>query len=99
MHAQLLMHLNENELLPSVQSAYRQFFSTETAVLKVVSDVLTAMDRGQITLLGMFDLSAGFDTVDHAMLLKRLDVGFGIRGTALIWFASYQTGRESAGVG
>ena len=64
-HAQLLtyMYLNENELLPSVQSAYRQFFSTETAVLKVVSDVLTAMDRGQITLLGMFDLSAAFDTV------------------------------------
>ena len=46
-----LASLNENELLPSVQSAYRQFFSTETAVLKVVSDVLTAMDRGQITLL------------------------------------------------
>ena len=36
-HAQLLMYLNENEVLPSVQSAYRQFFSTETAVLKVVS--------------------------------------------------------------
>ena len=54
------------------------FFSTETAVLKVVSDVLTAMDRGQITLLGMFDLSAAFDTVDHAILLKRLDVSFGI---------------------
>ena len=93
-HAQLLMYLNENELLPSVQSAYRQFFSTETAVLKVVSDVLTAMDRGQITLLGMFDLSAAFDTVDHAILLKRLDVSFGIRGNALNWFASYLSGRS-----
>ena len=57
------MYLNENELLPSVQSAYRQFFSTETVVLKVVSDVLTTMDRGQITLSGMFDLSAAVDTV------------------------------------
>ena len=93
-HAQLLMYLNENELLPSVQSAYRQFFSTETAVLKVVSDVLTAMDRGQITLLGTFDLSAAFDTVDHAILLKRLDVSFGIRGNALNWFASYLSGRS-----
>ena len=44
----------------------------------IVSDVLTAMDRGQITLLGMFDLSAAFDTVDHAILLKRLDVSFGM---------------------
>ena len=93
-HSQLLMYLNENEFLPSVQSAYRQFFSTETAVLKVVSDVLTAMDRGQITLLGMFDLSAAFDTVDPAILLKRLDVGFGIRGNALNWFASYLSGRS-----
>ena len=88
------MYLNENELLPSVQSAYWQFFSAETAVLKVVSDVLTAMDRGQITLLGMFDLSAAFDMVDHAILLKWLDVSFGIRGNALNWFASYLSGRS-----
>ena len=78
----LSYYLNENELLPSVQSVYRQFFSTETAVLKVVPDVLAAMDRGQITLLGMFDLSAAFDTVDHVILLKRLDVSLGIRGNA-----------------
>ena len=51
-HAQLLLYLNDNELLPSVQSAYRQFFSTETAVLKVVTDILAALDRGQISLLG-----------------------------------------------
>ena len=55
---------------------------------------MTAMDRGQITLLGMFDLSAAFDTVDHAILLKRLDVSFGIRGNALNWFASYLSGRS-----
>ena len=93
-HAQLLIYLNDNELLPSVQSAYRQFFSTEIAVLKVVTDVLTAMDRGQITLLGMFDLSAVFDTVDHAILLRRLEVSFGIQGVALDWFASYLSGRS-----
>ena len=55
-HAQLLMYLYENELLPSVQSAYRQFFSTGTAGLKVVSDVLTAMDRGPITLYSSHSL-------------------------------------------
>ena len=71
-HAQLLLYLNDNDLLPSVQSAYRQFFSTETAVLRVVTDILAALDRGQISLLGMFDLSASFDTVDHSILLRRL---------------------------
>ena len=73
-HAQLLLYLNDNELLPSVQSAYRQFFLTETAVLKVVTDILAALDRGQISLLGMFDLSAAFDTVDHSILLRRLEI-------------------------
>ena len=53
-------------------------------MLKAVIDVLMAMDRGQITLLGMFDLSAAFDTVDHAILLRRLEVSFGIRGVALV---------------
>ena len=57
-------------------------------------DVLTAMERGQITLLGMFDLSAAFDTVDHAILLRRLEISFGIRGVALSWFASYLSGRS-----
>ena len=72
----------------------RQFFSTETAVLKVVSDVLMAMNEDQITHLGMFDLSAAFDTVDHAIMLKRLDVSFGIRGNALNWFVSYLSGKS-----
>ena len=93
-HAQLLLYLNDNELLPSVQSAYRQFFSTETAVLKVVTDTLAALDRGQISLLGMFDLSAAFDTVDHSILLRRMEISFGIRGAALEWFSSYLTGRS-----
>ena len=93
-HAQLLLYLNDNELLPSVQSAYRQFFSTETAVLRVVTDILAALDRGQISLLGMFDLSAAFDTVDHSILLRRLEISFGIRGSALEWFSSYLTGRS-----
>ena len=63
-------------------------------MLKAVSDVLTAMDREQITLLGIFDLSAAFDTVDHVIFLKRLDVGFGNRGNASNWLASYLTGRS-----
>ena len=42
----------------------------------------------------MFDLSAAFDTVDHSILLRRMEISFGIRGAALEWFSSYLTGRS-----
>ena len=54
--------------------------------------VITAMNEDQITHLGMFDLSAAFDTVDHTIMLKPLDVSFGIRENALNWFVSYLSG-------
>ena len=42
----------------------------------------------------MFDLTAAFDTVDNSILLRRLEISFGIRGAALEWFSSYLTGRS-----
>jgi len=66
---QLHQYLEVNRLLPRHQSAYRRHHSTETAMLRVVSDVLTAADAQQVTLLGLLDLSAAFDYVDHQLLL------------------------------
>ena len=67
--------------------------STETAVLKVLSDIFTATDQGSIGLLGLLDMSAAFDTVDHEILLLRLESSFGISGTALAWLRSFLSGR------
>ena len=92
-NGQLLHHLQLNELLPEHQSAYRRGHSTETALLKVSSDILRAADHGSVTLLGMLDLSAAFDCVDHDILLHRLFCSFGIVGTALSWIQSYLTSR------
>jgi Reverse transcriptase (RNA-dependent DNA polymerase) len=90
---QLLSILNISRLLPELQSAYRAHHSTETAVLKVLMDILRAVDTGDLAVLALFDPSAAFDTVDHATLLRRLDVSYGIRGRALTWFTSYRGGR------
>jgi hypothetical protein len=90
---QLLTHLHANQLLPPEQSAYRQHHSTETATLKIASDVFDAVDSGHITVLALLDLSAAFDTVDHDILLQRLSHTYGIGGTALRWVQSFLTGR------
>ena len=64
-------------------------FDTETAVLKIVSDALPAADHGEVTVLGLPDLSAAFDTVDHTILIDRLCTAFGIRGSVLSWINSF----------
>ena len=87
--SQLTGYLQENKLFPDHQSAYRQGHSTETALLKIFSDILDAADLGQVTLLGLLDLSAAFDTVDHDILLTRLQVSYGVKGSALAWIASF----------
>ena len=83
----------ENNLLPRHQPSFRARHSTETAVLKVMSDILAAADDGRVTLLGLLDMSAAFDTVDHHILLQRLESSFGLTGTVLSLLASFLTGR------
>ena len=92
--SQLETHLVRNELLDTLQSGYRAYHSTETAMLKISNDILTNKDHNESTGLVCIDLSAAFDLVDHSILLKRLFDYFGIRGTALAWFKSYLTGRS-----
>ena len=69
---------------PRLQSAYRPHHSTETAILKVLSDILLAIDAGNLSALVLLDLSAAFDTVDHSILLRRLEHQLG--SVALEWF-------------
>ena len=80
---QLVAYLEANNLLPRNQSAYQRHHSTETAVLKIISDENYAAEQGEVTLLGMLDMSAAFDTVDHDILLGRLQTSFSICGAAL----------------
>ena len=83
----------KNNLLQPFQSAYRSNSSTETALLKVKSDIMSALDNQQAVFLVLLDLSAAFDTIDHSILLNRMSNVFGITGSVQKWFHSYLTDR------
>ena len=78
-------HLTTNGLLEPLQSAYRQFHSTETALVKIHSDLAVALDKNKICLLILLDMSASFDTIDHGILLKCYETYFGISEKVLNW--------------
>ena len=90
----LQRHLDRIVGVPRHQSAYRKGHSTETATLKVLNDMLMAADRGEVTVLCLLDLSAAFDTVDHKLLISRLQCRVGVVDIALEWITSYLTGRS-----
>ena len=87
-------HMMVNSVYPPLQSSYRQFHSTETALLKVTNDILLKMNSQEVTLLVRLDLSAAFDTVNHGILIDHLNKDVGIQGKALDWFKSYLTNRS-----
>ena len=91
--ARLLEHMTNNCLLDPLQSAYRQGHSTETALLKVHNDIVTAIDKGSGIFLVLLDLSAAFDTVDHSILLRFMKDFIGLEGTALELMGSYLSER------
>ena len=92
--AQLVQYIDDNNLDEKSQSAYKKLHSTETALLRVHDDILRTVDRGCTVVLLLLDLSAAFDTVDHGLLLHRLNTQFGIKGKVLAWFKSYLTDRS-----
>ena len=79
-----------------MQSAYRPYHSTETALLRVQNDILLALDQRKEVVLVLLDFTAAFDTVDHTHLCHRLSSRFSIRDTALKWFSSYLNNRKQS---
>ena len=82
---QISTYIDNNVLRVPFHSAYRRGHSTETALLSVKNDIAEALDRKCTTILVMLDLSCAFDTVDHELLVTRLEQSFGISDEALAW--------------
>ena len=86
---QLSEYFKIKDLDEPLQSAYKTGYSTETALLKITNDIMLNMDKQQVTLMVLLDMSAAFDTIPHHLFLARLKRTFGISSTALQWFESY----------
>lgn len=92
-NGQLVAYLTLNGLMPKDPSAYRKGHSTETADLRIFSDIVYAISNGKISLHCLLDLSAAFDTVDHDILVRRLECSCRLKGTVLAWLKNYLVGR------
>lgn len=92
-HKRLYAFLEQCLILNSNQYGFRKKHNTIDAVIKFISDIAIAEDSKNSTLAIYLDLSKAFDTLNHTLLLKKLE-HYGIRGISLQWFKSYLSNRS-----
>ena len=85
--------LETNNILFSSQYGFRTKHSCEQAIMEVVGYALQAKNKSEECACLYLDLSKAFDTLDHSILLKKLN-NYGIRGTANMWFENYLSNRS-----
>ena len=92
---QLMSYLTQNNILSPHQYAYRPSHSTEHAMLDAVDWIEKHVDDGHVVSLASIDLSKAFDSVNHALLLNKLEW----YGVSSAWFASYLYNRRQVVTG
>ena len=85
---QLSRYLTTNKILTDYQSGFRKGFSTCFSLLRTTNEWLVNMDKGLINGVVFLDLKKAFDTVDHDILIKKLEF-YGIKNNTLRWFILY----------
>ena len=93
LYDQLYNYLTKFELLSDSQFGFRKFHSTASALLDCTNDWYVNLDRKMFNLVVLIDLKKAFDTVDHQILLNKLEL-YGIKGQALTLLKSYLTNRN-----
>ena len=93
LYDQLYDYLTKFELLSDSQFGFRKFHSTASALLDCTNDWYVNLDRKMFNLVVLIDLKKAFDTVDHQILLRKLEL-YGIKGQALTLLKSYLTNRK-----
>jgi retron-type reverse transcriptase len=88
MYKRLIDFIDKNQILSKHQYGFRKNRSTELAIIELVDKITKGIDRGNYTLGIFLDLSKAFDTINHKLLIKKLE-HYGIRGICLKWFKNY----------
>ena len=93
MYSRLLSFLERMMIIYANQFGFRKYHSTYMALMVLVDKITKSLEKGEFVVGVFLDFSKAFDTVNHKILLKKLEY-YGIRGTALQWFESYLSERS-----
>ena len=93
MYKRLYNHLSENQILYSKQFGFQRGHSTEHAIMQLIDQIISSFEKNYFTLGVFIDLSKAFDTVDHDVLITKLE-NYGVNGNNLSWFQTYFKNRK-----